>query len=96
MRTSVASQDTKDNPNNVAKTINGNCDFIYTTCILQIEEDIIKGREVERDIFHGLSMGFVQCTRPRQLLASPFAGDDRSGKEHRGPLLVQQKMRKKG
>ena len=55
----------RKNPNPVAETINCNCDFIYTSCILQIEEDITKGHEVERDIFCGLSTGFVQCMGPK-------------------------------
>ena len=60
------------------------------------EKDITKGCEVERDVFRGLSTGFIQCTRPRQLLASPFARRHYCRREHCGPLFVQQKACEKG
>ena len=61
---------------------------VCTTRILEIEEDITKGGEVERDIFCGLSTGFVQCKYWLAYLPSgPVMG---------GSLRVRQKMCKKG
>ena len=39
----------RTNPNDVAKTINGNCYFIYTTGIFWIEEDITEGASYTSD-----------------------------------------------